>query len=147
MGIFSEIEHKRGYGVMRYICLFLLLLSQLSHGAQQQVTANASPGLTGIVFNETRSPLAKSFFQQFSNQWDNRPIAKTVNISIEERHSARWGTQVLITFRGQILFRTSINNRIYSWANVMEQALSFTESGVTNGLRVATSPDLASDEI
>src|SRR5690606_29191705 len=62
--------------------------------------------LGGIVVNRTVTVLGHDFYQYFSTYWREKDISSTFSISIHERPSARFGSEIWVQFRRKRMFHT-----------------------------------------
>ncbi len=62
--------------------------------------------LGGVVVNRTVTVLGNDFYQYFSAYWREKDISSTFSISVHERPSARFGSEVWVQFRQKRMFHT-----------------------------------------
>lgn len=66
----------------------------------------------GIVLNQTITVGGQDFYRQFVALWRDKPLTETYAISVHERPSARFGTQVWIEYAQRRMFQSALpNNR------------------------------------
>lgn len=105
--------------------------------------------MQGFVLNQTVSPRAQEFVRRFEQQWRGRHVAALVNVQIQERPSARWGTQLSIVLADRVVYRTAIHQRTWDWDSLVAQATQRVASQARMGLRakgLSDNPDLAPNE-
>lgn len=62
--------------------------------------------LGGVVVNRTVTVLGNDFYQDFTSLWRQKDISNTFSISIHERPSARFGSEIWVLFRQNRVFHT-----------------------------------------
>lgn len=62
--------------------------------------------LGGVVVNRTVTVLGKDFYQYFSTRWRQSPDANRYTISVHERPTARFGSEIWVQYRQQRVFHT-----------------------------------------
>lgn len=73
-------------------------------GADQPRRSVFDDPLGGIVVNRTVTVLGKDFYQYFSSRWRQKDISGQYTISIHERPSARFGSEIWVQFRQKRMF-------------------------------------------
>lgn len=127
----------------------LLALCFLSpaHAATPQngVAAAAEPGdpdaaakrlfddpLGGMVINRTVTVLGNDFYQYFCTAWRQTDVDNKFTISIYERPTARWGSEIWVQFRQNKVFRTFLSPARQAARAVSEQAVEITYKNIMN---------------
>lgn len=81
-----------------------------------------------ILMNKTITWFGQDFFNHFAKEWRNQQFLGEQQLVIEEVPSARRGTQVIITYKGNIVYQTSIagtrSNSRASGGNAVQVVLS-----------------------
>lgn len=62
--------------------------------------------LGGVVVNRTVTVLGNDFYREFASRWREKDISDRFSISIHERPSARFGSEVWVLYRQKQVFRT-----------------------------------------
>jgi curli production assembly/transport component CsgE len=71
----------------------------------------AIPGagsLGGIAINQTVTVAGQEFYRQFVALWRESPHAEGIAITVHERPSARWGSQVWIEYAQKRIFQAAL---------------------------------------
>src|SRR3546814_10489266 len=66
--------------------------------------------LGGIVVNRTVTVLGNDFYQYFAAYWREKDISSTFTISVHERPSARFGSEIWVQFRQKRMFHTFLRS-------------------------------------
>lgn len=87
--------------------------------AQGQSQSAAAPGVidkanqsiradtdSGVITNQTITVAGQDFFQYFVVAWREKQASEHYTLSIHERPSARWGSEIWIEFAHRRVFRT-----------------------------------------
>jgi curli production assembly/transport component CsgE len=103
----------------------------------------------GVVANQTITIVAQDFYQYFVTAWRDKPLSERYALSIHERPSARWGSQVWVEYANRKIFQTFLppaRNRIKDLSlEAVELAYqNIVELDVVNLL--FKDPDLGPDE-
>lgn len=78
--------------------------------------------LSGVVINRTVTVLGNDFYQYFATAWREKDIDNKYSISIYERPSARWGSEIWINFGQNRVFHTFLSPARQAARAVSEQA-------------------------
>lgn len=98
--------------------------------------------LSGVVVNRTVTVLGKEFYRHFSTLWRNSAQSNRYSISIHERPSARFGSEVWILYRQQRIFHTFLPPARPATREVSEYAVEFVlENLARRELERFTAPD------
>ena len=98
--------------------------------------------LSGVVVNRTVTVLGKEFYRHFSTLWRNSTQSNRYSISIHERPSARFGSEVWILYRQQRIFHTFLPPARPATREVSEYAVEFVlENLARRELERFTAPD------
>lgn len=65
-----------------------------------------SDPLGGVVVNRTVTVLGKDFYRYFSTRWRQTDESSRYSISIHERPTARFGSEIWVQYRQQRMFHT-----------------------------------------
>jgi curli production assembly/transport component CsgE len=88
--------------------------------------------LGGMVINHTVTVLGNDFYQYFANAWNEIDPDHKYTISIYERPTARWGSEVWVQFRNSRMFRTFLSPARQAAKSVSEQAAQITFKNIEN---------------
>ena len=106
--------------------------------------------LGGIVVNRTVTVLGNDFYQYFSNHWREKDISSTYTISIHERPSARFGSEIWVQFRHKRMFHTFLPPARAATKDISAVAVDIVYQNITDSEveRILTrSPDLGPEEM
>lgn len=65
--------------------------------------------LTGIVVNQTMTVLGWDFFHYFSSSWRESPASESYSVSVHERPTAIWGSEIWVEYNHQRVFHTYLS--------------------------------------
>ncbi|WP_445001026.1 CsgE family curli-type amyloid fiber assembly protein [Halomonas mongoliensis] len=108
------------------------------------------PGITGVLIDRTITMTGKTFFRQFSQLSLERPIIGDVNLTIHERPSARWGSQIWITQGNRVVFEATMPPRLSDIDAYVDVAIEQVEELIIRQTIIEAldnDPDLADEEI
>jgi curli production assembly/transport component CsgE len=77
----------------------------------------------GVVANQTVTVAGQDFYQSFVAAWRDRDLSERFSISIHERPSARWGSQVWIEFAQRRIFQAALPTGRGGIRSLAEQAI------------------------
>lgn len=138
--------------------------AQVLHGSQHDLPqtkidkANAQPAkrsifedpLGGVVVNRTVTVLGNDFYQEFTTLWRQKDISNTFSISIHERPSARFGSEIWVMFRQNRVFHTFLPPARAATEKISAAAVEFVYQRIADSEaeRIFTrSPDLGPAEM
>lgn len=106
--------------------------------------------IKGIVVDQTITVVGQYFYKQFTVYW--RDVAADIesNITIKERPSARWGSQVMVTANQDLVFRAFIPPARSNIDSTAKRAVDETVKRIKQlefNNRMFLDPDMAVDEI
>lgn len=78
--------------------------SQENEDPRQAIERIFRDPLGGVVVNRTVTVLGKDFYQYFSTRWRQHDEAARYAISIHERPTARFGSEIWVQYRQQRMF-------------------------------------------
>jgi curli production assembly/transport component CsgE len=84
------------------------------------------------VLNQTITVAGQHFYQWFVMYWRDREISDRFAISIHERPSARWGTQVWIEYAQKPVFQAALPSSIADIKALSEQAAEIAQQKVVD---------------
>lgn len=118
--------------------------------AERQSRKRLEDPLTGIVINRTITVLGKDFYHYFVTAWRELDGKNTYTITIFERPSARFGSEVWVEYRRIRMFHMFMSPARQAARETGETAArtvyeSITENEVQRAL--FKSPDLAEEEL
>lgn len=132
------------------------LESQVAEQMQADKTAESGQQhllkdpLSGIVINRTVTVLGNDFYQYFATAWRQKDVANKYSITVYERPSARWGSEVWVDYRHETMFRTFLSPARQAAREVSEQAAEMVhENVVRNEIQrmLVQSQDLGKEEL
>ena len=104
----------------------------------------------GVVVDQTITVAGHEFYQHFAALWRDKEMASRYAISVHERPSARWGSQIWIEYAQRRVFQVFMPAARTNVKAVSEQAADITFQNVidTEVQRLLfREPDLGGDEI
>lgn len=104
----------------------------------------------GVVVDQTITVAGHEFYQHFAALWREKEMASRYAISVHERPSARWGTQIWIEYAQRRVFQVFMPAARSNVRAVSEQAAEIAFQNVidTEVKRLLfREPDLGADEI
>lgn len=109
-----------------------------------------SDAYDGVVVNETITLLGNDFYRAFVAVWRDKPLSDRYAITIGERPSVRWGTQVWVEFNRRRVYQSFLPPARSRVAGIAEQAAEIAYQNVfqseTQRL-LFRDPDLGPDEL
>lgn len=106
--------------------------------------------LAGIVVNRTVTVLGYDFYREFSSFWRQKDISNRYTISIHERPSARFGSEVWVEYRQKRVFHTFLPPARAQTERISSAAVEIVYQNIADS-EVARimfrSPDLAPEEL
>ncbi|WP_162256871.1 CsgE family curli-type amyloid fiber assembly protein [Noviherbaspirillum sp. Root189] len=104
----------------------------------------------GIVVNQTVTVAGQEFFQCFVAAWRDRDLSERYAISVMERPSARWGSQIWIEFARRRVFQAPLPTARVGIRALSEQATEVVAQMVADmevERLLFREPDLGPDEL
>jgi curli production assembly/transport component CsgE len=104
----------------------------------------------GIVVNQTVTVAGQEFFQCFVAAWRDRDSSERYAISVTERPSARWGSQIWIEFAQRRIFQAPLPTARAGIRALSEQATEVVTQMVADmevERLLFREPDLGRDEL
>ncbi|PMR80785.1 CsgE family curli-type amyloid fiber assembly protein [Halomonas urumqiensis] len=108
------------------------------------------PELSGLIVDRTMTMAGKTFYRTFSQLGMQDPILNRVVLTIHERPDPRWGSQVWITERNSVLFRSQLSPRINEADENARAALEAVQERVLSSrvsAALQSNKDLAEEEL
>jgi curli production assembly/transport component CsgE len=102
---------------------------QQANGASRKVESEA---YGGVVANQTITVAGQNFYQCFVASWRDKQVSERYAISIHERPSARWGTQVWIEYAQKKVFHAFLPSSIAHIKALGEQAAEIAQQKVVD---------------
>jgi curli production assembly/transport component CsgE len=105
---------------------------------------------TGVVSNQTITVAGREFYKEFIAAWRDKELSDRYTLSIHERPSARWGSQVWIEFEQRRVFQVTLPFSRAQIRPVGERAVEVTYQNVVEAdvqRLLFRGGDLAADEI
>lgn len=105
--------------------------------------------LIGIVINRTVTVQGHEFYRFFSNRWREFSEANPFTITVFERPSARWGSEIWVEHRGQRMYHVFLSPARSSTKKASEIAVDVVIENVNRSEveRLFTNnPDLGPEE-
>lgn len=106
--------------------------------------------LGGVVVNRTVTVLGKDFYQYFSTRWRQDENAARYAISIYERPTARFGSEIWVMYRQQKMFHAFLPPARAATREISEAAVEQVLSNISQREleRLTTrNPDLGPEEL
>ncbi|MGL4933440.1 MAG: curli production assembly/transport protein CsgE [Aeromonas sp.] len=63
----------------------------------------------GLVLDRTFTRIGQGFYNEFTRLRDDEDPDARENLTIHERPSARWGSQIWITYNRKVIFKTALS--------------------------------------
>lgn len=119
------------------------------------LTDSAAAGLrvdtdSGIVANQAVTVAGQDFYQYFSSAWREKEGSEKYTISVHERPSARWGSEVWIEYAQRRVFRTILPPARAAIKPIAERSADAAFQAVLQAdtqRQLANDADLGRDEI
>lgn len=109
-----------------------------------------SDPLGGVIVNRTVTVLGKDFYQHFATLWRQQPDATRYSISIHERPTARFGSEIWVQYRQQRMFHTFLPPARSATREISEVAVQHVMKNISQREleRLTTrNPDLGPEEL
>ncbi len=106
--------------------------------------------LTGIVINRTVTVLGKDFYHYFVTAWRQKDGDNRYSLTVYERPSARWGSEIWIEYQRNQMFRIFLSPARQAARKVSEEAAEIVHRNIIESeIRKALtqSQDLADEEL
>ena len=106
--------------------------------------------LSGLIVDRTMTMAGKTFYRAFSQLGMQDPILNNIVLTVHERPDQRWGSQVWISERNSILFRSYLSPRISEADNNAQAALEAVQESVLRSrisAALQSTKDLAEEEL
>lgn len=104
----------------------------------------------GIVVDQTITVIGHEFYQYFSSLWRDQDLSNRYAISIHERPTARWGSQIWIEYAQRRVFQAVLPPTRTNIKAMSEQAVEVAYPRVIDvevQRLLFRDPDLGADEI
>jgi curli production assembly/transport component CsgE len=86
----------------------------------------------GVVVNQTITVAGYNFYQCFVTVWRDKEMSERYAISVHERPSVRWGTQVWIEYAQKRVFQAALPTSIANIRALSEQAAEVAQQKVVD---------------
>lgn len=109
-----------------------------------------SDPLSGAVINRTVTVLGNDFYRYFTTYWRQKDVSTHVSISIYERPTARFGSEVWVQYRQQKMFRIFLPPARAATKAISAQAVDIVYQNIATSeveRALTRSPDLAPEEL
>ena len=106
--------------------------------------------LGGVVVNRTVTVLGQDFYQNFTALWRQKDISNKFSISIHERPSARFGSEIWVLFRQKRMFHTFLPPARAATKRISAQAVELVYQNIADSeieRIMVKSPDLGPEEM
>ncbi len=110
----------------------LQAIAQSSDPAAQPEPDRLRETYGGIVLNQTITVGGQDFYRQFVALWRDKPLTETYAISVHERPSARFGTQVWIEYAQRRMFQSTLPSSRAAIGALSERAVETAYQGVVD---------------
>jgi curli production assembly/transport component CsgE len=153
-------QNQTSKGRRRLVFGALLACTFLVHAEQTRESPGQAGGTArkksrqelygGVVANETVTVAGQDFYQYFVAAWRDRDMSERFAISIHERPSARWGSQIWIEYAQRRIFQSQLPNGRAGIKALTEQAVEVAYQQLADAeveRLLFRDPDIGSDEI
>lgn len=106
--------------------------------------------LSGIVVNRTVTVLGNDFYQYFARAWREQDGDQRYSLSVHERPSARWGSEIWVQYRRERVFHLFLSPARQQAKEISEQAAKIVYENVVNSdiqRMLVQSQDLGEEEL
>ncbi|MDV2116764.1 curli production assembly/transport protein CsgE [Alcaligenes faecalis] len=106
--------------------------------------------LSGIVINRTVTVQGQDFYRYFSNRWRELSGASSFTLTVVERPSARWGSEIWVEYRRQRMYHAFLTPARSGTKKASERAVDLVLENVSKSeieRVLINNPDLAPDEL
>lgn len=106
--------------------------------------------LAGVVINRTVTVQGKDFYQFFATLWRQKEVGSRFTISIHERPSARWGSEVWVQYRQKRMFHAFLPPARSATRKISAMAVDIVEQNIADSeveRIMVRSPDLGPEEM
>ncbi len=106
--------------------------------------------LAGIVVNRTVTVLGQDFYQHFTSLWRQKDINNQFSISIHERPSARFGSEIWVQFRQTKMFHAFLPPARAATRDISAAAVELVYQNISDSVVeriIVKSPDLGPEEM
>jgi curli production assembly/transport component CsgE len=106
--------------------------------------------MTGVVVNRTVTVQGKDFYKDFSSRWVQNPEAAKFTISVHERPSARFGSEIWVQYRQQRMFHIFLPAARSRTRQISAEATEIVLRNITRREaenRMVTNPDMGPEEL
>lgn len=106
--------------------------------------------LAGVVVNRTVTVLGKDFYQYFTAIWRQKDVSSQFSISIHERPSARFGSEIWVQFGQKRMFHTFLPPARSATKKISAMAVNMVYENIKNSeveRLMVKSPDLGPEEM
>lgn len=106
--------------------------------------------LSGVVVNRTITVLGKDFYQGFTTQWRQKDVDSQYTITIFERPSARFGSEIWVQFRQKRMFHIFLPPARAATKKISAMAVDIVYQNIADSeveRMLVKSPDLGPEEM
>lgn len=106
--------------------------------------------LGGAVINRTVTVLGHDFYRYFTIWWRQKDVSSHVSITIYERPTARFGSEVWVQYRQQKMFRIFLPPARAATKSISAQAVEIVYQNIATSeveRALTRTPDLAPEEL
>lgn len=106
--------------------------------------------LAGVVVNRTVTVLGQDFYQYFTSLWRQKDISSQFSISIHERPSARFGSEIWVQFRQKRMFHAFLPPARAATKQISSAAVELVYQNITDSeveRILMKSPDMGPEEL
>jgi curli production assembly/transport component CsgE len=86
----------------------------------------------GVVTNQTVTVAGQEFYQNFITAWRDKELSDRYTLSIHERPSARWGSQLWIEFAQRRVFQTNLSTSRSAIKTASERAVEIAYQNIVD---------------
>lgn len=146
-GLMNRLNHTARCAL---VALLALSQSAFAQSGNQDDSGTLKETYGGIVINQTITVGGQEFYRHFVNLWRDRPMTEQFAITIVERPSPRFGSQVWIEYAQRRMFQAALPNARTAIAPLSERAVESAYQAVVDvqvQRMLFQDGDLARDEI
>jgi curli production assembly/transport component CsgE len=106
--------------------------------------------LKGVIINRTVTVQGREFYQYFAHQWAEKDPNGQFTVTVYERPSARFGSEIWVQFRDKQMFRTFLPPARSATKKISAIAVDVVFKNITDSEveRIMTrTPDLGPEEM
>jgi curli production assembly/transport component CsgE len=109
-------------------------LPRPSYGEDQKSDDSAilPESYAGVVTNQTVTVAGQEFYQNFITAWRDKELSDRYTLSVHERPTARWGSQLWIEFAQRRVFQTNLSTSRSAIKTASERAVEIAYQNIVD---------------